>query len=52
MRPLHAEIGQHRFQHARVFFQRFVGERGGFVLLHGLGKKAQRRQLIFARSRD
>ena len=44
----HAEIAEHGFQHARVFFQRFVGECGCFVLLDGLGQKPQRRQLIFA----
>ena len=45
---LDAEIGQHRFQHAGIFFQRLVGQ--GVVVLdrRGLGQKVQRRQLIFA----
>ena len=47
---LDAEIGEHGFEHARVLFQRLVGERRALSLhMHRLGQQAERRQLIFAR---
>ena len=44
----HAEIRQHRFEHARIFFQRFVGDVRIVRHAHRLGEQAQRGQLIFA----
>ena len=45
---LDAEIGQHRFQHAGIFFQRFIRKRVGILDRHRLGQQAQRRKFIVA----
>src|SRR6185312_11770271 len=45
---LDAEIGQHRFQHAGILFQRLVREAVIVGHLRRFGEKAQRRKLVFA----
>ena len=45
---LDAEIGQHRFQHAGILFQRLVGEAARVLYRHRLGQQVQGRKLVFA----